>query len=166
MTIVKELNNLSEKVTGKNAKAYTDAQAVKFIADNYEGGGAKTPIVLDLTTQYNDYITERVPDSKTSWGYEITPDSDLDKAIEAVYALTEPTDVYLKLDEHTFIKGMTSGKTIFAWFGMGGLINDHGGPYKAGLIAIEVPSQLTNKWVDFTYTSYTFSFTIPSENQS
>lgn len=45
MTIVKELNNLSKVVTGKEGKATTDAQAVKFIADNYEGGG-ETPYVL------------------------------------------------------------------------------------------------------------------------
>ena len=49
MTIVKELNSLSEKVTGKNAKAFTDAQAVKFIADNYEGGGSE-PYVLPVAS--------------------------------------------------------------------------------------------------------------------
>lgn len=40
MTIVKELNNLSKVVTGKEGEATTDAQAVKFIADNYTGGGS------------------------------------------------------------------------------------------------------------------------------
>jgi len=49
MTIVKELNNLSEKVVGKNPKATTDAQAVKYIADNYTGGGGE-PYVLPIAS--------------------------------------------------------------------------------------------------------------------
>lgn len=45
MTIVKELNELAEKMTGENPRATTDAQAWNYIEQNYQGGGG-TPYVL------------------------------------------------------------------------------------------------------------------------
>ena len=51
MTIVKELNELAEKITGTNPKATTDAQAVNYIEENYSGGGSgggATTYVIDL----------------------------------------------------------------------------------------------------------------------
>lgn len=40
MNNVIELNKLAEKITGTNPNATIDAKAVKFIADNYEGGNS------------------------------------------------------------------------------------------------------------------------------
>lgn len=38
MTIVKELNELAKKMTGTNPKARTDAQALDYIEQHYQGG--------------------------------------------------------------------------------------------------------------------------------
>lgn len=43
MTIVKELNDLAEKMTGVRPKATTDAQAMDYIEQHYTGGGVEMP---------------------------------------------------------------------------------------------------------------------------
>lgn len=40
MTIVKELNELAERMTGTNPKATTDAMAMNYIEQNYSGGSS------------------------------------------------------------------------------------------------------------------------------
>lgn len=51
MTIVKELNELAKKMTGVNPKAKTDAQALNYIEQNYNGGDTPTP-----TQKSFDYV--------------------------------------------------------------------------------------------------------------
>lgn len=70
MTIVKELNELSKKMNGVNPKATTDAQAVKFIADNYEGGGGASYTAGDNITIQNNVIS--ATDTKYTAGTNIT----------------------------------------------------------------------------------------------
>lgn len=43
MTVVKELNELAKKMTGVNPGAKTDAQALNYIEQHYEGGDTPTP---------------------------------------------------------------------------------------------------------------------------
>lgn len=50
MTIVKELNELAEKMTGTNPRATTDKQALDYIEQNYtQGGGSGGAGVVDIT---------------------------------------------------------------------------------------------------------------------
>lgn len=42
MNTVKELNELAEKMVGKNPGSRLDAEAIRFIKNNYEGGGGST----------------------------------------------------------------------------------------------------------------------------
>lgn len=58
MNIVKELNNLSEKVTGTNPKAKIDAEAVKYIADNYSGGGSDAVLLTLEGAEYGQLTDE------------------------------------------------------------------------------------------------------------
>ena len=44
-TIVKELNELAEKMTGTNPKATTDAQAWDYIEQNYNGGSVPSNVI-------------------------------------------------------------------------------------------------------------------------
>lgn len=53
MTIVKELNELAEKMTGVNPKATTDAQAMNYIEQHYQGG---QPSPTPTPTSNYDYI--------------------------------------------------------------------------------------------------------------
>lgn len=73
MTIVKELNDLSEKLTGVNAKATTDAQAVKFINNNYTG--SKVEVDLDDLFIYRYYGDP----SKIGTQIEVTNEEDISK---------------------------------------------------------------------------------------
>lgn len=52
MTIVKELNELAEKMTGTNPRATTDAQAMNFIEQNYNGGGIVKTLPYNMLTKY------------------------------------------------------------------------------------------------------------------
>lgn len=56
MTIVKELNELAERMTGTNPKATTDAQAMNYIEQNYNGGGSSggnaNIVDIDLGTEF------------------------------------------------------------------------------------------------------------------
>lgn len=67
MTIVKELNNLAEKMTGDNPKARTDAQAVKYISDNYSGGGSgggSEPLVFNIENAVNAFYNASQADTE------------------------------------------------------------------------------------------------------
>ena len=74
MTIVKELNDLSEKLTGVNAKATTDAMVIKYINDNYTGGN-KVEVDIDDAFIYRYYEDT----SKIGIAMDITNEEDIAK---------------------------------------------------------------------------------------
>lgn len=76
---VDELNDLAEKMTGENPKARTDAEALNYIEQNYQGGGSSgggATHILDFTEFFNrmDYpsvmntSTEYRLNDMVSWG--------------------------------------------------------------------------------------------------
>lgn len=59
MTIVKELNELAERMTGTNPKATTDAQAMNYIEQNYSGGSGGVGVVeIKFENEFLDRIDE------------------------------------------------------------------------------------------------------------
>lgn len=55
---VDELNELAYKMTGVNPKATTDAGALNYIEQNYQGGGSGgevEEIILDISTDASDF---------------------------------------------------------------------------------------------------------------
>lgn len=72
MTIVKELNELAEKMTGTNPRATTDAQAMDFIEQHYQnGGGGDTPsgggsepLVFDISNGVNAFYDNDEADTE------------------------------------------------------------------------------------------------------
>lgn len=96
MTIVKELNNLAEKITGDNPKARTDAQAVKYISDNYSGGGGDSdsePLVLDIVNAINAFYDNNEADTE----YILTSAENA-KVSEIKTALTSNPKQFIYLD--------------------------------------------------------------------
>ena len=56
MNTVKELNKLAEKMVGENPKSRLDAEAIKYIQDNYEGGGSSSS-KFDYIITFNTVFT-------------------------------------------------------------------------------------------------------------
>ena len=74
-TIVKELNELAEKMTGTNPRATTDAQAWDYIEQNYNGGSVPSNVIT--TDNIGDYAV--TPDNIGN--YAVTPENADSKGI-------------------------------------------------------------------------------------
>lgn len=59
---VDELNELAYKMTGTNPQARTDAQALNYIEQNYQGGGSNSngPLFIDVTELNDAFYDDRV----------------------------------------------------------------------------------------------------------
>lgn len=68
MTIVNELNELAEKMTGVNPKATTDKQALDYIADYYAGKDLKPITNSQAIKNIKDYYTNQQGDLKITAG--------------------------------------------------------------------------------------------------
>lgn len=68
MTIVKELNELAEKMTGVNPRATTDAQAMDFIEQHYQGG---QPSPTPTPQSKFDYVLPTIEEDEILWQNKI-----------------------------------------------------------------------------------------------
>lgn len=127
MTIVKELNELAEKIIGENPRATTDAQAMNYIEQNYNGGSSSGGNVVekDIPT---DFVQRYLSDpTKFNQQVTITNSDDLEFLSELENEVKSTNKAVVKLGlngeyhyadyligENTFSVSITSFYTIMS----------------------------------------------------
>ena len=96
MTVVKELNELAYKMTGKNPRAKTDQQALNYIEQNYKGGD--TPSPSNIKNYFIDFDNFYLWSESTSYRGDITDSEIVGQLNEIANNIKngEIADVYIK----------------------------------------------------------------------
>jgi len=103
MTIVKELNELAERMTGTNPKATTDAQAMNYIEQNYNGGGSGGGNANIVNIDLDDGFLQRYFMDTSKYGQliSITNENDLATIQEMLQYANQYTNTIFRITINT-----------------------------------------------------------------
>lgn len=111
MTIVTQLNELAEKMTGTNPKATTDEMALDYIERNYNGGSGGGAVTIDIGQAYGKMLE----DSETNYAQQLNQvqytlanlvSDNIITEEKAKQILSEAANYYNNTDKPCIIEGL------------------------------------------------------------